>query len=84
MINLAVFFGGRTAEHDVSIITGTQLIENADKAKYNIIPVYITRGGLWYTGKELANAVFYQKPQLDKKGIDRVMLSPEAGSKELL
>ncbi|MBR6816416.1 MAG: D-alanine--D-alanine ligase [Clostridia bacterium] len=84
MINLAVFFGGRTAEHDVSIITGTQLIENADKAKYNIIPVYITRDGLWYTGKELANAVFYQKPQLDKKGIDRVMLSPEAGSKELL
>ena len=45
MINLAVFFGGRTAEHDVSIITGTQFIENADKNKYNILPIYISRKG---------------------------------------
>ena len=47
MLNLAVFFGGRTAEHDVSIITGTQFIENADTQKYHIIPVYISREGLW-------------------------------------
>ena len=45
MKNLAVFFGGRSVEHDVSIITGTQLIENADASKYNIMPVYISRSG---------------------------------------
>ncbi len=84
MINLAVFFGGRTAEHDVSIITGTQFIENADKTKYNIIPVYISREGYWYTGKPLANAHFYLKADLSMKGIDRVILSPEAGSRELI
>ena len=84
MLNLAVFFGGRTAEHDVSIITGTQFIENADKKKYNIIPVYISREGLWYTGKALADAKFYLKPNFAQKGIDRVILSPEAGSRELL
>ena len=84
MMNLAVFFGGRTAEHDVSIITGTQFIENADKKKYNIIPVYISREGLWYTGKPLADAKFYLKPDLSRKGIERVILSPEAGSRELL
>lgn len=38
MINLAVIFGGRTAEHDVSIISGTQFIENVDKSKYNVLP----------------------------------------------
>ena len=41
MLNVGVFFGGRAAEHDVSIITGTQMIENADKSKYNLFPVYI-------------------------------------------
>lgn len=53
MINLGVFFGGRSAEHDVSIISGTQLIENADRSKYNIFPVYIDREGKWFTGEEL-------------------------------
>lgn len=84
MINLAVFFGGRTAEHDVSIITGTQLIENADKNKYNIIPVYITRDGKWYTGEKLAHAEFFKKPDLSQKGVFNVTLSPETGKKQLL
>ena len=84
MLNLAVFFGGRTAEHDVSIITGTQFIENADTQKYHIIPVYISREGLWYTGEALADAKFYLHPDLSRKGISRVWLSPEAGSRELM
>ncbi len=83
MINLAVIFGGRTAEHDVSIITGTQFIENADKSKYNILPIYISRKGEWYYGKELADAKFYLNPDFSKKGIERVFLSPEAGSRIL-
>ncbi len=84
MINLAVFFGGRTSEHDVSIITGTQLIENADKSKYRIQPVYISREGEWYTGTPLADAKFYLNPDLNRKGIDKVFLSPAAGSRELI
>ncbi len=84
MLNLAVFFGGRTAEHDVSIITGTQFIENADTQKYHIIPVYISREGLWYTGEALADAKFYLHPDFSRKGISRVWLSPEAGSRELM
>ena len=84
MINLAVFYGGRTSEHDVSIITGTQLIENADKTKYNIMPVYISRKGEWYAGLPLADARFYLNPDLDKKGVYKVILSPVAGSRELM
>lgn len=84
MINLAVFFGGRAAEHDVSIITGTQFIENADKSKYKIIPVYISRTGEWYTGDILADAKFYLNPDFTKKGIEKVFLLPIAGSKGLL
>ena len=40
-INLGVIFGGETVEHEVSIISALQAIENLNKEKYNIIPIYI-------------------------------------------
>ena len=83
MINLAVFFGGRTAEHDVSIITGTQFIENADKSKYNILPIYISRKGEWYYGKQLADARFFLNPDFSQKEIEKVFFFPEAGARML-
>lgn len=81
MKNIGVFFGGRTAEHDVSIITGLQLIENMDKSKYEPIPVYISSEGFWYTGKRLLDAGFYKN--FDEKAVDKVFFSPAAGNKSL-
>ncbi|NLG37774.1 MAG: D-alanine--D-alanine ligase [Clostridiales bacterium] len=56
--NIAVVFGGRTCEHDVSVITGHQVLENADRNKYELIPVYISRDGRWYTGSRLLDIGF--------------------------
>lgn len=42
-VNVAVLFGGNSVEHEISIISSMQAIENIDKEKYNIIPVYITK-----------------------------------------
>lgn len=53
--NLAVIFGGVSVEHDVSIISALQAINYIDTNYYNIIPIYISKSGLWYTGKELLN-----------------------------
>ena len=39
--NVAFFYGCRSVEHEVSIITAIQAIENMDKEKYDIIPIYI-------------------------------------------
>lgn len=47
MINVAVFFGGISCEHDISIITAMQVINNLDKSKYNVFPVYIDKVGNW-------------------------------------
>ncbi len=46
-INLAVIFGGMSTEHEVSIVSGTSIIENLDKRRYNIYPIYITKEGKW-------------------------------------
>jgi D-alanine-D-alanine ligase len=82
--DIAVFFGGRSVEHDVSIITGLQIIDNIDKGKYNAYPVYISRGGEWFCGDPLLDVKLYKDFNPDGKGIQRVLLSPVPGKKELL
>lgn len=59
-INVAVMFGGRSVEHEISIITGLQVVENIDKSKYNAIPVYVDKKGDWYTGDELLDVKNYK------------------------
>lgn len=48
MIKLGVIFGGMSTEHDVSIASGTSVIQNLDKQKYKIYPIYIDQSGNWY------------------------------------
>lgn len=56
---VAVFFGGRTPEHDVSIITGLQALQAIDSTKFEAFPVYIAPNGEWLTGIELLNTSNY-------------------------
>ncbi len=59
-ITVGVMFGGRTVEHQVSVITGLQVIENMDKSKYDPIPIFVTKEGDWYTGEELLDIKNYK------------------------
>lgn len=76
--NVAVIFGGRTVEHDVSIITGIQFIENMDKEKYNVTPIYIDNKGKWFTGNELLSHSIYKDFSENKKVLKEVLISPVA------
>ena len=51
-IKVAVMFGGKSTEHDISIISAVQAMNNMDKSKYEIIPVYITKNNEFYTGED--------------------------------
>lgn len=53
MIKLGVFFGGKSVEHEISVITMHQAIEALDPEKYEIIPIYIAKDGVMYTGDDL-------------------------------
>ena len=64
-INLAVVFGGRSGEHEVSLSSARGVMKNLDKKKYNVIPIAITKGGNWLIG-EKANE--YMKMNEDKIG----------------
>lgn len=54
-INVAVFFGGSSVEHEISVISALQAIHSMDKNKYEIFPVYISKESVMYTGTELLN-----------------------------
>lgn len=56
---IAVMFGGRSPEHDVSIVTALQVIDALDPELYDAIPVYIIGNGNWYTGDALLNRATY-------------------------
>jgi len=79
MKNVAVFFGGRTAEHEVSIVTAMQCMENLDAKKYQIIPIYIDREGLWHTGPTLRRLENLQHFKADQA--KRCYLPAEPGAK---
>lgn len=49
-IRLAVIFGGESVEHEISIISALQAIEQFDQEKYEIVPIYISKDNKWYTG----------------------------------
>lgn len=52
-INVAVFFGCRSVEHEVSIISAVQAMQSMDREKYEILPVYVTKEGEMVTGEAL-------------------------------
>ena len=58
--NIAVFFGGRSTEHEISVISANQAMAAIDADKYNVIPVYITKDGRWFTGEALRDVKNYR------------------------
>ncbi len=56
-LRIAVLFGGRSGEHDVSLASARSVMSALDPAKYDIIPVGITRQGAWIVGPEVLAAL---------------------------
>lgn len=46
-IRVAVLFGGRSAEHEISIVSASAICRNLGPDRFEVIPIYITREGLW-------------------------------------
>lgn len=47
-IKVGVIFGGQSTEHDVSVVSGSSVIKNLNKEKYEIYPIYISKDGEWF------------------------------------
>ena len=77
---LAVIFGGRSVEHDVSIVTGHQIMSAFPAEAYDIVPVYIARDGRWFTGDALSDLDSFQDDDIQRHdGVRACLLSPIRG-----
>jgi len=75
-ITVAVIFGGRSVEHDVSVVTGHQVMKAFDTTRYEVVPVYIDREGRWYSGASLLDLKNYEDDVTRAADVKRVVLSP--------
>lgn len=71
---LGIIFGGKSVEHEISIITGNQAINAVNTEKYEIVPIYISKKGLMYTGKELLDLNNYKDLNSLLKKVTQVTL----------
>ncbi len=83
-IKLAVIFGGKSVEHEISVISALQACEYIDRDKYEIIPLYMTKSGEFYTGEQVGNIDRYKDiPSLLKEST-RVLLLNEDGRVDMV
>ncbi|MGN1246754.1 MAG: D-alanine--D-alanine ligase family protein [Muribaculaceae bacterium] len=58
--NIGVFFGGRSTEHEISVISASQAMHAINRDKYDVTPIYISKQGKWYTGDALFDVANYR------------------------
>ncbi len=63
--NVALIFGGCSPEHEVSIVTAHQ-VHNALAENYQVIPIYVTKGGTWLTGDALSELSTFSEGELPR------------------
>ena len=78
--NIGVFFGGRSTEHEISVISASQAMHAIDCDKYQVTPIYITKQGLWFTGDALFEVANYRDIDALLKQCVQVYMRPEYGN----
>lgn len=83
-LRIAVLFGGRSAEHDVSILSATNVMGALDGARYDPVPIFVTREGLWLLSRvengALARPERGTQVSLVPGGRGRMLALPEDGA----
>ena len=74
--NVAVFFGGRSVEHEISIISAVQAMGNIDREKYNVIPVYMSKQSVFYSSEALCDIATFRRGTPEKES-DPVTFVPK-------
>jgi D-alanine-D-alanine ligase len=84
---VAVLFGGRSVEHEVSVITGHQIMDALKAAGYPVLPIFLTKEGEWFAGQGLHNLRLYTDPAGEPTSaarVSRVSLSPDRSVRQLV
>lgn len=76
---VGVFFGGRSTEHEISVISANQAMAAMNPDKYEIVPIYISKEGRWFTGRDLLTLSNYRNPEQLLQKCTEVYMRPTYG-----
>jgi D-alanine-D-alanine ligase len=80
---VAVLFGGRSLEHDVSVVSGLQILHAIDPARWSPMPVYIDQQTRWWIGDDLWHTEAFKNGGPDRSRLTEVTLSAGFGTSAL-
>ncbi|MCM1111460.1 MAG: D-alanine--D-alanine ligase [Clostridium sp.] len=81
--NIGVFFGGRSTEHEISVISASQAMHAINRDIYDVTPVYISKQGKWYTGDALFDVANYRDIPSLLQRCEEVYMEPVYGDYNL-
>ena len=79
-MNIGVIFGGKSTEHEISIISACNIMAYIDENKYKVVPIYIDKNNNWYTGEHLKNILNYRDIALVKRYAKKVELTKKGNA----
>ena len=83
-IKVGVIFGGKSVEHEVSIISGLQAINNMDTKEYDIVPIYLSKENKMYVGEMVGEVKNFKNINNVIKNSQRVVMINNEGKVDLV
>ncbi len=83
-IKVGVLFGGKTVEHEISVISAIQAMGYLNREKYDVIPIYITKNNEFYVGENIGKIESYTDINTLLKNSQRIIMVNEGGKTQLI
>ncbi len=83
-LRIGMIFGGRSVEHEVSVLTAHQAMAAMPKDRYTTVPIYIDKTGQWYTGEALRTLDHFRDVEKLISLAEPVVLNTNSGQRSLL
>lgn len=78
-LKVAVLFGGRSVEHEISVISAHQCMNAINQDKYQVTPIYISKQGDWYSGSDLLNLENFRDLERLLRHSQRIIFNQNCG-----
>jgi D-alanine-D-alanine ligase len=83
-IRVAVLFGGRSGEHEVSLLSATNVIQYLDRSRFEVIPIGIDKQGVWFLGDDVLRKELNAPATLELlRDSERMLFNPDGIGRNL-
>lgn len=83
-IRVAVLYGGRSGEHEVSLLSATNVIQYLDRSRFEVVPIGIDKQGVWFLGDDILRKELQGPSTLELlRDAERMLFNPDGIGKNL-